>query len=202
MSSPIDLRDRDPYDVGQFEVPDGYREDLSGVLVSAGEIRSRVARLAEEVTESYRDREFYPVCVLKGAMRFHVDLLREVDLQGYGEGVVRASRYHEGPGSDTPAVNFPQPDAIAGKDVLVVEDILDEGHTLAALFEHVESLDARSVEAAVLFEKGKDRGPAVDPAFAGFRIPDEFVVGYGLDYGERYRDFRHLGVVDPDDVGD
>jgi hypoxanthine phosphoribosyltransferase len=197
---PLDVRDREPYDVDQLRLDDTYRSDIEKILVSRGEIEDRVARIAEAVSNEYRDRpqgEFYPVCVLKGAIRFFVDLLRELDLDGpYSEGVVNASRYGTGPVSETAEVSFPRSEAIAGKHVLLVEDIIDEGHTLATILDRIEEYDPRSVEVAALFDKAPCREVTVDPAFTGFIIPDEFVVGYGLDCAERYRDFRHLGVLD------
>jgi len=79
-----------------------------------------------------------------------------------------------------------------------VEDIVDEGHTLSTLVDRIEEYDPRSVEIAALFDKAENRQVDVDVAYTGFVIPDEFVVGYGLDYDEKYRDLRHLGVVDTD----
>jgi len=199
MTAPIDVCDRPLHGVDQLRVKPTYEEDLAGLLLTAGEIRDRVDRLGEAVGEHYADRRLYPVCVLEGAIRFFVDLLRAVDHDDpYCEGVVRASRYHGGYTSDTPEVDFPDPDRIEGRDVLLVEDILDEGRTLETLVERVEDLNPNSVEIATLFVKDKDREPDVDPRFQGFVIPDEFVVGYGLDYAERYRDLPHIGILEQD----
>jgi hypoxanthine phosphoribosyltransferase len=199
MTSPIDVSDRRLHDVDQLQVKETYRSDLDGILLTGGEIHDRVDRLGEEIAASYADREFYPICVLEGAIRFFVDLLRAVDHQDpYREGVVRASRYHGTHIADTPEVDFPDPESIEGRDVLLVEDILDEGRTLETLVERVKDHDPRSVEVATLFVKDKEREPDIDPRFEGFVIPDEFVVGYGLDYDERYRDFPHLGALEQD----
>lgn len=199
MTAPIDVCDRELHGVDQLRMKDTYKEDLAGVLLTAGEVHDRVDRLGDAIAEQYDDREFYPVCVLEGAIRFFVDLLRAVEHDDpYCEGVVRASRYHGGYTSDTPEVDFPDPESIAGRDVLLVEDILDEGRTLETLVERVREHDPNSVEIATLFVKDKARGPDIDPRFQGFVIPDEFVVGYGLDYDERYRDFPHLGILEQD----
>ena len=202
MVSPIDVRDRDLYEVDGFEINDAYREDLDGVLIPKTELRDRVSRLAAAVTEEYRSNpDFYPVCVLKGAMRFFVDLLRGLDLEvPYSEGIVYSSRYQSGPDAETPAVEFFQDDHLAGKDVLLVEDILHRGNTLATLRERIRRFDPSSVTVATLFEVGVERDVDIDPAFTGFRLPDSFFVGYGLDYDERFRDLPHLGVLDPDVV--
>jgi hypoxanthine phosphoribosyltransferase len=200
---PIDVSDRLLHGVDQLQVTDTYREDLSGILLTGGEIHDRIDRLGENIADHYADREFYPICVLEGAIRFFVDLLRAVDHEDpYCEGVVRASRYHGTHISDEPEVDFPDPERIEGRDVLLVEDILDEGRTLETLVERVQDHDPSSVEVATLFVKDKQREPDVDPRFEGFVIPDEFVVGYGLDYDERYRDFPHLGVLERDVYGE
>lgn len=200
MSTPTDIRDREPYPVEQFDVKETYRSDLDGILISRDEIRDEVARMARDISEDYRtNAEFYPVCILKGAMRFFVDLNRELDLEvPYSEGIVHTERYQDGTASKTTGVEFFQEEAIAGKDVLFVEDIVDEGYTVAALRDRIEKYDPRSVEVAALFDKAANREVEIDPAYTGFVIPDEFVVGYGLDFGERYRDLQHLGVVETD----
>lgn len=199
MTEPIDVSDQRLLGVDQLQVKDTYQEDLSGILLTGGEIHDRIDRMGEEIATHYADREFYPICVLEGAIRFFVDLLRAVDHQNpYCEGVVRASRYHGTHISDEPEVDFPDPDRIEGRDVLLVEDILDEGRTLETLVERVQEHDPNSVEVATLFVKDKDREPDIHPRFEGFVIPDEFVVGYGLDYAERYRDFPHVGVLEQD----
>lgn len=204
MVSPVDVRDRDLYEVDRFDISDAYRPDLEGVLIPKAELQERVARLAAEITDRYRSNsEFYPICVLKGAMRFFVDLLRGLDLKvPYSEGIVYSSRYQSGPDAETPAVQFFQDDHLAGKDVLLVEDILHQGKTLATLRDRVEQFDPNSVTIATLFEVSVDRDVDIDPSFEGFLLPDSFFVGYGLDYDERFRDLPHLGVLDPAVVGE
>ncbi|MFD1646921.1 phosphoribosyltransferase [Haloarchaeobius litoreus] len=198
MQSPIDVRDRDLYEVDEFDIGEVYRSDLDGVLIPRDELEERVAQLAAAITDDHRSNpDFYPVCVLKGAMRFFVDLLGELDLQvPYSEGVVHSSRYQSGPTTDRPAVQFFDEGRFAGKDVFLVEDILHEGYTPATLRDRVEAFDPNSVSIVTLFEVGVDRDVDVDPAYTGFVLPDSFFVGYGLDYEERYRDLRHLGVLD------
>lgn len=197
---PIDVTDHDLQSVDRFHINEAYRTDIEGVLIPRDEIEDCVARMAAEITAEYRSNpDFYPICVLKGAMRFFVDLLRELDLDvPYSEGILYSSRYHSGPTTETPAVQFFQEEDLAGKDVLLVEDILDEGYTLATLRDRLEEFDPNSVRIATLFDKDVPREVDVDPTFSGFQVPDSFFVGYGLDYGERYRDLRHLGVLDPE----
>jgi hypoxanthine phosphoribosyltransferase len=200
MQSPIDVRDRDLYEVDQFDIGEAYRSALDGVLIPRAELEDCVAKLAAAITDEHRSNpDFYPVCVLKGAMRFFVDLLRNLELEvPYSEGIVHTSRYDSGPTTQTPAVQFFDEDRLAGKDVFLVEDILHEGYTLATLRDRVEQFDPNSVTIATLFDVGIDRDVDVDPAYTGFVLPDSFFVGYGLDYEERYRDLEHLGVLDPE----
>ncbi|WP_440988395.1 phosphoribosyltransferase [Haloarchaeobius baliensis] len=198
MQSPIDVRDRELHDVAQFDIAEAYRSDLEGVLIPRPELEARVAELGAALTDEHRSNpDLYPVCVLKGAMRFFVDLLRELALEvPYSEGIVHSSRYQSGPATDIPDVQFFDEDRLAGKDVVLVEDILHEGNTLATLRDRVAEFDPNSVTIVTLFEVGVERDVDIDPAYSGFVLPDSFFVGYGLDYEERYRDLRHLGVLD------
>ncbi|AUX10594.1 hypoxanthine phosphoribosyltransferase [Halalkaliarchaeum desulfuricum] len=197
---PIDVRNRELRTADQFGIKETYQSDLEGVLIPRAEIEDCVAQLGSEISAEYHSNpDFYPICVLKGAIRFFVDLLREVDLGvPYSEGVVHSSRYHAGPTTDTPTVQFFHEEQIEGKDVLLVEDILDEGYTLATLRDRIEEFDPSSIRIVTLFDKTVNREVAVDSAFTGFTVPDEFFIGYGLDYDEQYRDLRHLGVLDPE----
>lgn len=200
-SDPIDLRDRPTYALDQFSVQETYKSDLEHILVSKGELESRIARLAEEISESTQggpDSELYAACVLKGALRFFGSLTPKLRPGGgYSEGVIRASRYTDGTTSETTAeVSLPAADDIAGKDVLIVEDIIDEGYTLASILEEVRAEDPRSVSIAVLFDKRDRRKADIDVEYTGFVVPDEFIVGFGLDFNERYRNLDHLAVLD------
>lgn len=198
--SAIDVRDRELKPVEQVRLNEVYRDDLEGILIPQNELNDRVSELGSEVADRYRSNpDFYPICILKGAMRFFVDLMRNLDLDvPYSEGVVHSSRYHAGPDTETPAVEVFQEEVIAGKDVLLVEDILDEGYTLATLRDRFQEFEPNSVRIVTLLDTAVDRDVDVDPAYTGFQVPDAFYVGYGLDYDEQYRDLRHLGVLDPD----
>ena len=205
-SDPIDVRSREPYAIDQFRVQAEYESDLEEILVSAGEIQSRIARMADEISADYSERsgsELYALCILKGALRFFGTLTPHLEPDGaYSEGVVRASRYTDGETGDTEAeVRFLDPEMIEGTDVLIVEDIIDEGYTLETILDRIEAHDPNSVDIAVLFDKVDRRKTDVDIEYTGFVVPDEFVVGYGLDYGERYRNLNHLATLDPSVIG-
>lgn len=205
MSEPIDVRDRDLYAPEQLPVAAPYRADIEGVVLPRGEIEDRVAALADEIATHYADGSagIHALCVLKGAMRFFTDLLDRLETpHPISEGAIRASRYGMDTSGGEAEIEFLQPEAIAGKDVLVIEDIVDEGHTLQAILDEIQAMRPNSVEVAVLLDKPARRVTEIDARFRGFVIPDEFVVGYGLDYAEQYRDLRHLAVLDPSIYGD
>lgn len=200
-SEPIDIRERSPYSVNQFRVKDEYTADLDHLLISEGEIDSRITCLADEITDSFAggdETEMYAMCVLKGAMQFFGALIPQLELEvPVNEGAIKASRYQSGGTiSEEAEIEWLDQELIAGRDILVVEDIIDEGYTLKSVLGQLEEFDPNSVEVAVLFDKRERRKVDVDVGFTGFVIPDEFVVGYGLDYDERYRDLRHLAVLD------
>jgi hypoxanthine phosphoribosyltransferase len=171
---------------------------VSEVLIDEERLSARVAELGEEISADYAGREPLLVGVLKGAVFFMADLMRhltvpcEVDfmaISSYGDavdssGVVRILKDLE--------MN------IAGRDVLVVEDIIDSGLTLSYLIRNLESREPASLEICALMTKPERREIDVPVRYVGFEIPNRFVVGYGLDFAERYRNLPYVGVLDPD----
>lgn len=201
VADPIDIRGQPPYALDQFSVQETYKPDLEHILLSKGEITSRITRMAEEISESTRDRpesELYAACVLKGALRFFGTITPKLSPSGdYSEGVIQASRYTEGTTTETNAeVSLPPAEAIKDKDVLIVEDIIDEGYTLKTILEEIQNLEPRSVSIAVLFDKRDRRKVDIEVDYTGFIVPDEFLVGFGLDFNERYRNLDHLASLD------
>ena len=200
-SEPIDVRERSPYSVNQFRVKDEYKDDLDYLLISEGEIDSRITCLADEITAAFSgrdDTEMYAMCVLKGAMQFFGALIPQLELEvPVNEGAIKASRYEAaGTSSEEAEIEWLDQELIEGRDILIVEDIIDEGYTLQSVTEQLEQFNPNSVSMAVLFDKRSRRQVDIEVDYTGFVIPDEFVVGYGLDYDERYRDLRHLAVLD------
>lgn len=174
--------------------------DIEKVLLTADEIADKVQELGKTITETYRnsDRPLQAVVILKGASFFASDLLRQISLpirldfmaiSSYGDetvssGVVRILKDLDHP--------------IEGMDVLIVEDIIDSGRTLRYLIETLKARDPASVRTCVLLDKPERREVDVDPEFVGFHVPDEFVVGYGLDFAEKYRNLPYIGVLKPE----
>jgi hypoxanthine phosphoribosyltransferase len=171
------------------------RGDLERVLFDEPAIHRRLDDIAAQISNDYRERELTVIAVLHGSLMFVADLLRRIPLPLKLECLSVAS-YH-GKTLTSGEVIFKQialPD-IAGRDVLILDDILDSGHTLAAVREALETAKPRSIGVCVLLSKKKQRAREVDADYVGFEIEDEFVVGYGLDFKERYRNLPYVGVL-------
>lgn len=174
----------------------GMVEDIETILFHEQTIFSRLDELAAQLSEDYRDKELTVVAVLNGSVMFMADLLRRIPLPLKID-ALSVSSYHGGTESSG-EVTFHQarlPD-IDGRHVLVIDDILDTGRTLHAICEKLRrECRPASVECCVLLNKRKARAAEAEAKYAGFEIGDEFVVGYGLDYDERYRNLPFVGVL-------
>jgi hypoxanthine phosphoribosyltransferase len=169
--------------------------DLERILFDEPTIHRRLDELAARIAEDYRDRELTVIAILNGSVILMADLLRRIPLPLKLDCLSVAS-YHGGT-KTTGELIFRQvslPD-IAGRHVLLLDDILDSGVTLATIREKIESVGPASVRICVLLDKRKARLRKVDADYIGFEIGDEFVVGYGLDYMERYRNLPCIGVL-------
>ena len=172
--------------------------DLSRVLVTREEIAEAVAKLGRQITEDYRGKELMLVGILKGAVVFFSDLVREIDLPLKME-FMAVSSY--GAQTKTSGVVNLVKDLtvdITGMHVLIVEDIVDSGMTLSYLKKYLSTRGAASIKIATLLDKPERRRVDLTADYFCFRIPDEFVVGYGLDYAERYRALPYIGVLKPE----
>jgi len=169
--------------------------DLERILFDEATIHRRLDELAARITADYRDRELTVVAILNGSVILMADLLRRIPLPLKLDCLSVAS-YHGGTKSmgDLVFRQVSLPD-IEGRHVLIVDDILDSGVTLATIREKLETAGPLSVRICVLLEKKRTRVRAVAPDYVGFEIADEFVVGYGLDYLERYRNLPCIGVL-------
>ena len=171
------------------------QQDLERILFDEATIHRRLDELAEKISEDYRDRELTVVAILNGSLILMADLLRRIPLPLKLDCLSVAS-YHGGTRTVGELV-FRQvslPD-VAGRHILILDDILDSGVTLATIREKLETAGPLSVRICVLLEKKRTRTRVVEPDYVGFEIADEFVVGYGLDYMERYRNLPCIGVL-------
>ncbi|MEZ4381773.1 MAG: hypoxanthine phosphoribosyltransferase [Nannocystaceae bacterium] len=176
----------------------GIADDLSRTILSAEQIAARTAALGAQIAADYRGRDLLVVGVLSGSFLFIADLVRQINLplaldfisvSSYGDrtrssGVVRMLK------------DLNQP--IAGRDILLVEDIIDTGLTLSYLIENLRTRHPASIAVATLLDKTEARVVKIDTAYVGFECPNEFVVGYGLDYCGRYRNLPYIGVLKPE----
>src|SRR5436190_4976986 len=174
------------------------QDDLERILFDEDTIRRRLDELAEKISSDYHDRDLTVIAILNGSVILMADLLRRIPLPLKLDCLSVAS-YHGGT-KTTGELIFRQlwmPD-IAGPHVILLDDILESGVTLATIREKIESIGPESVRICVLLEKKKTRLRHVDADYVGFQIADEFVVGYGLDYMERYRNLPYIGVLRKD----
>jgi hypoxanthine phosphoribosyltransferase len=174
------------------------QDDLDRILFHETTILQRLDELAARISKDYRERELTVIAVLNGSLIFMADLLRRIPLPLKLDCLSVAS-YH-GKAQTTGEVIFKQialPD-VMDRHILILDDILDSGHTLAAIREKLQTAQPRSIRICVLLSKKKPRARHVDADYVGFEIEDEFVVGYGLDFMEQYRNLPYIGVLRKD----
>ncbi|WP_020579443.1 hypoxanthine phosphoribosyltransferase [Actinopolymorpha alba] len=177
--------------------PDQIDHDLKAVLISEDQIQAKIRELAAAVEKDYDGRDVLLVGVLKGAVMVMADFARALDRHVEMDWVAYSS-YGSGTQSSGVVRILKDLDTdITGRDVLIVEDIIDTGLTLSWLVANLRSRGAASVEICTLLRKPEAVKMAVSVKYVGFDIPDEFVVGYGLDYGEKYRNLRCVGTLAP-----
>jgi hypoxanthine phosphoribosyltransferase len=171
--------------------------DLTKVLITEQQIDDKIAELSRQIEADYADKRPLLVGVLKGAVMVMADLARELKLH-IDMDWMAVSSYGAGTQSSGVVRILKDLDSdLTGRDVLIVEDIIDSGLTLSWLRANLESRGANSVEICALLRKPEAAKVQVDVKYVGFEIPNEFVVGYGLDYAERYRNLRGVGVLAP-----
>jgi hypoxanthine phosphoribosyltransferase len=168
------------------------------VLLSAEQIQSSIDRLAAEIREREAGRPLTVIAVLTGSIIFLADLVRKLDMP-LRVGVIQARSYL-GTERGALSVNADMLPEVAGRDVLVVDDIFDTGHTLLEVLSFLDELGPRSIRTAVLVLKQGKQQVSLRPDYVGFEIPDVFVVGYGLDYNDAYRNLPYLAAIEPHDI--
>jgi hypoxanthine phosphoribosyltransferase len=180
-----------------------YPGDIKSVLLSSEAIQAKVAELGAQVAEDYRetidanDQDLLLVTVLKGAVFFVTDLARAIPLPTQLEFMAVSSYGSSTSSSGVVRILKDLDRDINDRDVLIVEDIVDSGLTLSWLLRNLATRRPRSLRVCTLMRKPDAVRADVDIAYVGFDIPNEFVVGYGLDYAERYRDLPYIGTLDP-----
>lgn len=172
-------------------------QDILRVLYTEDEIRARVQELADEVYDRYQGKRPLFLGVLKGSFMFLTDLVRACQLRSDVEFISVSSYGNATASSGRVKIEHDLQQDITGRHIIVVEDILDSGNTLAFLTRYLKAKGAASISIVTLLDKPSRRQKAVMADLAGFVVPDEFVVGYGLDYKQEYRNLPYIGILEP-----
>lgn len=174
------------------------RDDAIGeILVQPDELARRVRELGAQISEDYAGRDLLLICVLKGAMFFVSDLMRRLDVPCEVDFMAVASYGSATDSSGVVRILKDLDAAIEGRDVLIVEDIVDSGLTLHYLLRNLGARNPASMEVCALLTKPERRKVELEPRYVGFEIPNRFVIGYGLDHAERYRNLPFVAALNP-----
>lgn len=162
------------------------------ILISEEQIATRIKELGKEISKDYTDKNLYVVSLLRGSFVFTADIVRAFDVKTKIGFMTTSSYGHSEESSGTVTIVNDIPDNIEGFDVLIVDDIVDTGYTMEFVVNHIKSLGAKSVKTCVLLDKPSRREVNIKPDYCCFEIDDIFVVGYGLDYGNYYRNIPYV----------
>ena len=165
------------------------------VLISEEELHKRIKELAKQIYDDYKGEELTFICILKGSIFFTVDLSKEMPCDINFE-FIRVSSYHGQNSTGVIEMKVELQGDIKGKDVIIIEDIIDTGRTLSYLMEYLRSKGPKSLKICSLLDKKERRVCKMDADYVGFDIPDKFVLGYGLDVDEKYRNLPYIGYFD------
>lgn len=189
------------HDKKDFNVPENkYGNDVEAVLVSEEQLKERIREMAAKVSETYGDSEedLLLIGVLKGAVFFITDFARELGIPSQVEFMAVSSYGNSTNSSGVVRILKDLDRDIQDRHVMIVEDIIDSGLTLSWLLKNLRNRHPKSLEVITLLRKPEVQTAQVDLFDVGFEIPNEFVIGYGLDYAERYRDLPYVGTLHPD----
>ena len=176
----------------------GMRNDIAEVLYTEEQLAAIVKNMGQRISEDYKDKNLFMISVLKGSLIFMADLMRAIDIpcsidflsvSSYGNGTISSGAVRILKDLDDP---------LEGKDLLVVEDILDSGRTLSFLMKNLSARNPNSIRLCTLLDKPERRMVDIYPDYVGAVVPDEFIVGYGLDYAEKYRNLPYIGILKPE----
>ncbi len=165
------------------------------VLIEEEKIQAKVKEIAKRIEQDYKDKEITLICILKGSSFFTVDLAKKINRNVKIEFIQVSSYGSSTIGSENIELKLDLKESIDGKDVIIVEDIIDTGRTLSYLIEHLKGRKPSSLKLCTLLDKPERRLYDVKVDYLGFEIPDKFVVGYGLDYNEMYRNLPYVGYI-------
>ena len=173
-------------------------EDVESILIDRNAIQARIKEMAAQLEKDYKGESVVMICILRGASVFFCDLVRELDLDVRFE-FMSVSSYGAGTTSSGEVrivkdINAP----LAGRNVIIVEDIIDSGNTLSYLKRLLEQRNPKSLKICALLDKPSRRKVELQGDYVGFTVEDKFLVGYGLDYAEKYRNLKDIGILKPE----
>lgn len=171
------------------------KKDIKEVLITEGQISEKVKELGEKISKDYKDKDLLVVGILKGSVLFAADLIRSITIPCEIDFMAVSSYGNSTESSGVVRILKDLEHGIEGKDILIVEDIIDSGVTLDYLLKYLKARKANSIEIATLLTKPGRRKVDIKVKYCGFEIPDEFLVGYGLDYSEKYRNMPYIGIL-------
>jgi len=171
------------------------KNDIKRVLYSEEVIAKRVKELAKELEAEYKGEPLLMVGILRGAVMFYADLVREMDMQVHMNFMAVSSYGDSSESSGVVRIQYDLDEDITGKNVIIIEDIVDSGLTLQYLTKTLKSRNPKSLKTCVLFDKKERRRVDFDADYVGFTVPDIFIVGYGLDFAENYRNLKFIGEL-------
>lgn len=174
------------------------QDDIKAVLYSEEQIQSKVKELGEQLSKDFNGRNPLVICVLKGAFIFMADLVKAITVPLELDFMAVSSYGQSTKSSGVVKIIKDLDVSVEGRDVIIVEDIIDSGLTLSYLIDVLERRNAKTVTVAALFDKPARRTVDLEPDYRGFTLPDEFVVGYGLDFAEKYRNIPYIGILKPE----
>ncbi|NLN42381.1 MAG: hypoxanthine phosphoribosyltransferase [Clostridiales bacterium] len=175
-------------------------EQIGKILIDEEKIMKRVAEMGTEITRDYQGKELVVICILRGGVIFMSDLVKQIKLPLYMDFMAVSSYGMSTKSSGIVRILKDLNEDIEGKDVLIVEDIVDTGLTLHYLVDYIKSRNPRSVKVCCFLDKPSRRKVDVEVDYVGFEIPDKFVVGYGLDYAQKYRNLPYVSVLEEEDL--
>ena len=171
------------------------RQDIQEVLYTEQQIREKVRVMGQKISEDYKGKELVLIGVLKGSVPFMADLLKEITIPCYMDFMAVSSYGASTTSSGVVRILKDLDFEIEGKDILIVEDIIDSGITLRYLMEYLKGRKPNSIEIACLLNKQERRKVEIDVKYLGYDVPDYFLVGYGLDFAEKYRNLPYIGIL-------
>jgi hypoxanthine phosphoribosyltransferase len=174
------------------------KKDIAEILIGAEELQAKVAELGQQISEDYRGRDPLLICLLRGAVVFLSDLIRVIDIPLEMDFMAISSYGDSTESSGVVRLVMDLKSNITGRNVLIVEDIVDSGRTLAYILDNLQTRRPADIKVCALLSKPSRREVQVELDYLGFEIPDKFVVGYGLDYAENYRNLPFIGVLKPE----